>query len=237
MYAQMGPSNSSVRAGLRSVGSARQRSLRVFLVAPIRAFGEGVARILADEPGIEVLGVAAPGAESARQIAAERPDVVVLDASTTDAAALARSLAAADVRCAMLAIGVPEDPGVVLSCAEARVGGYVSRDASARTLVESVRDISAGRFPCPPEISALLFRQVATAAAPPRDDPAASSCITNREREIVALIDRGFTNREIAAALFIELATVKNHVHNILEKLHVRRRAAAAAKMRRATAG
>ena len=209
-------------------------ALPVFVVAEVRTLGEGLARLLRDEPAFEVVGNGPPDLECTQRIAAAGVRVVVLDGSSADAPALARRLAMECPRCRLLAVGMPEDEAMVLQCAHAGVAGYVARDAPSRALVEGVREIAAGGFPCPREVAAILFRQIARAR---QRAPVEAAPLTAREREIVGLIDRGFTNREIARALSIEIATVKNHVHSILEKLHVRRRAAAAAKLRGAAAG
>jgi two-component system nitrate/nitrite response regulator NarL len=208
-------------------------ALRIFVLAEVRALGEGLARLLRDEPGFEVAGSGPPDPDCAQRIAAAGARVVVLDGSSADAPALARRLGAECPGCRLLAVGMPEDEAMVLQCAQAGVAGYVSRDAPSRALVESVREVAEGGFPCPREIAAILFRQVARRQRAPVE----AAPLTAREREIVGLIDRGFTNREIGRALSIEVATVKNHVHNIFEKLRVKRRAAAAAKLRGAAAG
>src|SRR5262249_7739110 len=80
-----------------------------------------------------------------------------------------------------------------------------------------------GEARCPPRLAATLFRRVA-ALANANDGAAAFLALTQRERQIVKLLEEGLSNREIAGRLGIELATAKNHVHNILEKLHVSRR-------------
>jgi DNA-binding NarL/FixJ family response regulator len=211
-----------------SAGPPADRALRIFVLAEVRLVGEGLARLLRDEPSFDVVGSGPPDADCAQRTAAARARVIVLDGSSADTPALARRLAVADPECRVLAIAVPEDEALVLACARAGVAGYVARDASAPALMESVREIARGGVPCPREIAAILFRRIAGE----RSQTGASSRLTGRERQIVALIDRGLTNREIARALSIEVATVKNHVHNILEKLRVRRRGAAAAKLR-----
>ena len=217
-----------------STAPSRPVALRVFVLADVCAFGEGLARLLRDEPSFEVLGSGPLDGNAGQRFAAYGAQVVLLDGASPDVAAVARLLSGAAPALKLLAIGVAADEAIVLECSGAGIGGYVSRAASAPALIESVRELAQGGFPCPREIAAILFRQL---ARPKQRAPGESAALTRREREIVALIDRGFTNREIASALRIELPTVKNHVHNILDKLHVRRRAAAAAKFRGAAAG
>src|SRR5207245_4897045 len=102
-------------------------------------------------------------------------------------------------------------------------------DLSTLELAESVRTLDRGEFPCPTSIASILLRH----AAASRDHSGRSaSPLTTRERDIAALIERGLTNKETATALSIEVATVKNHVHHVLEKVGVARRAAIAAKLR-----
>jgi DNA-binding NarL/FixJ family response regulator len=107
----------------------------------------------------------------------------------------------------------------------------VACDASSDELAAILCSAGPGELACSPRLAAILFRHVAALA---RDQGSAQSrLLTPREREILELIDGGLMNKEIASALSIELTTVKNHVHHILEKLGVTRRAAAAAKVRK----
>jgi len=119
----------------------------------------------------------------------------------------------------------------VIACAEAGVSGYVTREASLDELTGVVESVARGESPCSPRISALLLRRVAETAGR-RTETDAARRLTRREAEIVGLIDEGLSNKQIAGRLSIELATVKNHVHSILEKLQVERRAEAAARVR-----
>jgi two-component system nitrate/nitrite response regulator NarL len=217
-----------------SEAPAGEAALRVFVLADVCAFAEGLARLLRDEPSFEVLGSGPLDGNSGPRIAAHGASVVLLDGASPDVAAVARRLSSSAPGLKLLAIGVAADEATVLECSGAGIAGYVSRAASANALIESVRELAQGGFPCPREISSILFRHL---ARPQQRGPSEPAALTRREREIVALIDRGFTNREIASALCIELPTVKNHVHNILDKLRVRRRAAAAAKLRGAAVG
>jgi DNA-binding NarL/FixJ family response regulator len=131
----------------------------------------------------------------------------------------------------VVVLGVHEVESEVMACAEAGVAGYVTREASLEELVNVVESVARGESLLAPRIGALLLRRVAEAAKHSRI-PAAVDRLTPREIEIVGLIDEGLSNKQIAGQLSIELATVKNHVHSILEKLEVGRRAEAAARVR-----
>jgi two-component system, NarL family, nitrate/nitrite response regulator NarL len=127
----------------------------------------------------------------------------------------------------VVALGVSEDPDEVLECAEAGVAGYVSRRATVEDLVKTIEGVERGELCCSPRMAAEMFHRVAALAA--GQAAARLFPLTVREQAIVQLISRGLSNKEIAHALSIEVATVKTHVHHILEKLGVPRRAAVAA--------
>jgi DNA-binding NarL/FixJ family response regulator len=160
--------------------------------------------------------------------AALRVDVFVL---AGDGPGLVRAVheRAPDAR--IVALGISGEEADVLPLAEAGIAGWLTREASVEDLCETVASAAAGEAVCSPRIAASLLRRVAALAADRRLGPTATP-LTRRQREILALIDEGLSNKEIARRLSIELATVKNHVHNILEKLQVRRRAEAAALVR-----
>jgi two-component system nitrate/nitrite response regulator NarL len=99
----------------------------------------------------------------------------------------------------------------------------VAREGSVEQLVEAVKGAVAGRLECPPHIASSLFRRLRELSAPLGLSSGATR-LTRREREIVGLIGREFSNKEIAWELHLSPATVKNHVHNIMEKLSVHRR-------------
>ena len=109
--------------------------------------------------------------------------------------------------------------------------GYVTRDASATDLVKAVEHAANGEILCPPRIVGALFRRLAVLASERVPNPPLQR-LTRREREVALLIGEGQSNRQIAEQLRIEVATVKHHVHNILEKLEVTRRSEAAARVR-----
>ena len=204
--------------------------LRVFVVSDVRLYSDGLAALLATDPSIEVAGSAALDERGAQRIRAARPDILIVDAIALRSSDFVARLAAELPSMLILACGVREELEEVVACAQCGAAGYVARDASADDLVRIVRSLERGELPCPPRIASMLFRQLAGRSTVPIADPAAA--LTARERQVIALVDRGLSNKEIAASLSIEVATVKNHVHRVLEKLAVHRRSAAAARLR-----
>jgi DNA-binding NarL/FixJ family response regulator len=132
----------------------------------------------------------------------------------------------------IIAIAVSDDSSDIVACAEAGMVGYVSRDGSTDEVVAAVHGALRGELHCAPHVAATLFRRLAALAPGAAADVDRDAVLTPREREIVALIDQGLSNKTIGGRLRIGTPTVKNHVHHILEKLKVRRRGEAAALVR-----
>jgi DNA-binding NarL/FixJ family response regulator len=173
---------------------------------------------------VRVVASATPGDDVPLLVAAQRPDVVLIDATTVRASELVPLVTDALPGTRVVAFAVAsEDEEEVLACAEAGVAGFVARSATVEELVAVLRSAARGEVRCPPQVTAMVFRQVARLAAF-RTLTTQEPELTHREGEIVSLMEDGLTNKEIAGRLGIEVATVKNHVHNILEKFHVRRR-------------
>jgi len=207
--------------------------MRILIISAIRLYRDGLAFVLARGGNLEVVGAFASIEHALDQPGndARQPDVVLLDTADSNALADMRLVSTEFPGTKVVALGVARDDRDVIACAEAGVAGYVFRDGSIEELLATVESSARGELRCTPELAATLLRRVANLAH--HGDVASASNITRREREILHLIDRGLSNKQIAAQLFIEIATVKNHIHNILEKLGVRTRAEAAAKMRR----
>jgi two-component system, NarL family, nitrate/nitrite response regulator NarL len=132
-------------------------------------------------------------------------------------------------------LGVGDSDIEVLACARAGAAGFLPLESGPSELVAAIESIRRDELVCSPHVAALLFRGQAKRA--PGLAGAETTHLTAREAEVLALIDRGLSNKEIAAQLSLSLTTVKNHVHRILEKLHVRRRGAAAARVRAPNVG
>lgn len=205
----------------------------IIIVSDTRLYREALALSLARADRVVVVGVADTVASALTCIEENTPDVVLLDFAMPDALALPYAIAAARTPVKVVAFSVADTEDEVCECAEAGIAGYVARDGSKEDLIAAVENAVRGEVLCSPRAAASLFRRLAARVQATRQRPPEAP-LTGREHDIIALIDRGLSNKEIARQLNISLPTVKNHVHNILEKLQVRRRGAAAALLREA---
>ena len=209
--------------------------IRVVIACDIRLYREGLLLYLARRDELGVVGTACTTDETYRVAESLRPDVLLLDMAMLDSFEIVQHLRRIVPETHVLALTLPELDGAVIACAEAGVAGFVMRDASLAELVEGIRAAAHGEARMSRRAAATLLRRVGTLAAN-RVPPSPRTELTAREREIVELIQHGLSNKAIAARLHIEAATVKNHVHNILDKLQVRRRGEIAALLRRPAA-
>lgn len=199
----------------------------VLIVCDVRLYREGLRRSLEERWAVEVAGMS----DALERVHVLSPEVVLLDVGTAGGVELFSALATGAPLVRVVAVGVTEDPSAILEFVEAGAAAYVAKDASLEDLVEAVEAALRGEVLCSPRIAGWLFRRVASLAGE-RSPEVELDALTQRELEILGLIERGLSNKEIARRLRVKVATVKNHVHNILRKLGVSRRGAAAALLR-----
>jgi DNA-binding NarL/FixJ family response regulator len=156
-----------------------------------------------------------------QEIAATRPGVLLLDLGAEGSLVLPRQARRIVSALRIVAFAVAEVDRNVLACAEAGICSYVAQDASAEDLVNAVILAMRGEMACSPRIAGFLYRRVAESTAPSH---LLETALTHREREIAGLVSEGLPNKEIARRLRLGNPTVKNHVHNILQKLDIQRR-------------
>jgi two-component system, NarL family, nitrate/nitrite response regulator NarL len=193
--------------------------IRVFLVADVCVYRELLVDALASEGRIEVAG-STPADVAGMAIRMAEPDVVLVDTSSGSGPQRVWALAAGAPAAKIVAVGIPDDESVVLGLMEAGIAGYITAEQPLGELVEAVEAAANGELKCSPRVSAVLARRVAAQKAEELRGSDAHR-LTQREREIAALIAEGLSNKQIARRLSIERATAKNHVHNILAKLRV----------------
>lgn len=207
-------------------------AIRVLIVGDIRLYREGLERALGDVGQLDVVGTASCREEAAQRIVTLNPDVVLLDMAMSEAYVALQEISHVSREVKVVALAVPETDKEVIACAEAGVAGYVTREGSLNEVLQSIEAAAKDELYCSGRVAATLLRRV-NALATERDATGPFECLTRRECRILELVEEGLSNKEIARTLSIEVATVKNHVHNILEKLGVHRRGEAAALMRR----
>jgi len=209
--------------------------IRVLICSDVRIYREGLAEVLERRSGITVVGTSSGAWESLAQVRALGVDLVLLDMSTAESVAILRELAGGARETQVVALGVAETEAEVVAYAKAGVSGYVTREQALDDLVKAIVAVARGEAPCSPRAAAMLLHHVSAVADLQHERPAPAARLTEREREILALIRAGLSNKQIGQRLCIELPTVKNHVHNILEKLGVSGRHEAAQVSRELT--
>ncbi len=208
-----------------------EESIKTIIIHRNRLLREGLGMVLSQQPDIAVLAQVAATQDDLATLQALAPHVIVLDFALPqrDGLAEARKLRYALPSAKILMVGMTEREADVLACIEAGVAGYLPSEASLDDLVQSIRSVVAGEAYCSPKVVSFLFAHIAE--APRRRAWAPESVagrLTRREREIIGLIEERMSNKEIADCLCIEVQTVKNHVHRILEKLQLQNRREAA---------
>jgi two-component system, NarL family, nitrate/nitrite response regulator NarL len=202
----------------------------LLVLGPVRVYREGVAAALARQNGAHVVAVVASAAEAVQRLADPDDTVVLADASTDAGFEAIKELRRVEPAARVVVLAAPEDDIGVIECARAGVAGFVACDAGPSEVLAAAHAVASGETAFSHRVAATLLRQVGASSVERIDRRGAG--LTSREREILSLIDEGLSNKEIASRLYIEVSTVKNHVHNILEKLGARRRAEAAAWVR-----
>jgi two-component system nitrate/nitrite response regulator NarL len=206
--------------------------IRLLIVARLHLYSRVLAQFLSTLRNLRVVGVTENVVEALDSVDGCGPDIVLIDMRMSNSAVAVRRIAAADRTIKIIVFEVPSDDHDLAACARARVAGYVGPGEGPEELVVTIKSVARGELRCSPRIAGPLLDRVAALATEDSSDRVDIS-LTAREREVLELIDRGHSNKEIALALSIELPTVKNHVHNIFAKLKVNRRTEAVACLRR----
>ena len=200
---------------------------RVLVVSDVRLHREAVAALLANQ--IEIVGIVTK-AELASCAPHLASDVVLIDVGCLNSGARVTTPNAAPTG-KMIAFGVSNAESEILACAEAGVYGYIDRDGSIEDVVATIVGVARGEVPCTPMFVGTLSQWLTAVVHSHAHEPDAPA-LSSRELEVSRYLVQGRSNKEIARQLRISAATVKNHVHNILEKLGVSRRGEAVAKLR-----
>ncbi len=196
-------------------------AIRIVLCEDQTIVREGLRTILDLQPDMLVVGEAANGEEAIRRTLEVRPDIVLMDIqmprrSGVEATAL---VTASCPECRVIVLTTFDYEEYVFDAVKAGAMGYLLKDVPARELVDTIRRVHAGESFIQPQVASKLLLEFGRRSRSPQEEE-----LTEREREVLQHLAAGDSNRDIGAALFLAEGTVKNHVSNIMGKLHAANR-------------
>jgi DNA-binding NarL/FixJ family response regulator len=200
-------------------------TVRVVLADDQPLIRSGLRVLIADAPDLTVVGEAGTGAEAVRVVADVRPDVVVMDIRMPgmDGIEATRLITAAPEPPHVLVLTTFDDDDYVYGALRAGASGFLVKDMALEDILAAIRVVAAGDALIAPSVTRRLIEQF-TDRPPPAPPRREIEGITEREREVLTLVGRGMSNGEIAAQLYVSVATAKAHVARLFTKLGARDR-------------
>ncbi|MBI1205835.1 MAG: DNA-binding response regulator [Azospirillum sp.] len=229
--------NASCQSSFETTQPADRRP-SVLILSEVRLYRESLAANIANNGGLAMLGAYEPSISAFERVKMLCPNAVIFDFGMPRSLEIARFLRHSVPATKLVAFAVSDIDSDIVEGASVGIAGYVHRDGSIDDLVNEVFHALRGELHCSPRLAALLVERVARLSSRERPAPAADNPVeglTQRELKVLQFIDSGLSNKEIARALNISCATVKNHVHNILNKLNVKCRVQAVSRLREKT--
>jgi DNA-binding NarL/FixJ family response regulator len=186
----------------------------------------GLVELLTADPDIEIVGQAATGREAVERASRLAPDVVLMDVRMPDLDGIAatETLSRTAPEAKVLILTTFEQDDYIFGALRAGASGFLLKRARPEELIAAVHTIAAGDALLSPSITRRVIDRMAQQPTPELTDQAKLEQLTPREREVLDLIARGLSNREIAATLVVEESTIRTHVKRVLMKLHLRDR-------------
>jgi DNA-binding NarL/FixJ family response regulator len=236
------------------MGQMNDQPVRVVVADDQQVVREGIVMLLGLLPGIEVVAAAADGEEAVALVAQHAPEVVLMDLRMprVDGVEATRRVRAEHPGTAVIVLTTYADDDSLFPALQAGARGYLTKDAGSEEIARAIRDVRSGAAGLSPQVQARLLERLSAgepAPAPEAASPPASASapartstpapaptpapvplpdgLTAREAEVLGLIAAGLSNQEIAARLFVSVATVKTHINNLFAKTGVRDRAQA----------
>lgn len=202
----------------RVKGDAAARAVRIFLLVGNRLLRDTLLRLFRKPTDVSIVGQGAPSATPSTDVQESNCDVILADSipapSPSDASPVPETANAE-----LLLVGMEDDEEQFLSAVRAGSSGYLLKDASAADVLSAVRSVSRGEAVCPPRLCLSLFKWVAEEARETSRNVDSRPSLTLRQQQLVSLVARGLTNKEIASELNLSEFTVKNHLHRIMKQV------------------
>ena len=209
-------------------------SIKVLLVIEVRLIANIFASVLGDEPSIEIVGCVSTLEDALEFLQTQKADVVLVSVGlpNQEALKLTHTIVESSPTTKVLALGLSEEnQHDTLRYIEAGASGYILKDSSLKELIEIIRLAQKGEAQVSTRMAGAMMERLFRLArmfSAVENKIDGDVHLTSRELEVLQFISEGLTNQEIAARLVVEVGTVKNHVHRILEKLNVSSRQEAA---------
>jgi two-component system, NarL family, nitrate/nitrite response regulator NarL len=209
--------------------------LRILLVDDQPLFRRALATLISAQFDMTVVGEGENGRDALDKVRAMQPDLVVMDVNMPGSSGVdgVRAIRQAGFATPIVMLTVSEDDEDLFESIKAGANGYLLKNVRPEQLFDDLRGVMRGEAPIAPAVASKLLEALRTGGIPARGHasapPAQDNVLTRRESEILQLVADGMSNKEIANQLTITEGTVKNHVHNALEKLHLTNRVQAAA--------
>ena len=218
-------SQASAEGPVSRRAAAGHEPIRVLVVDDHALFRRGLEMVLGQEPDIEIIGEAGDGAEAVELASQLLPDIVLMDVRMPRRSGIEACTAIKDVvpsaRIVMLTIS--DDEADLYDAIKAGASGYLLKEISIDEVAAAIRSVAGGQSLISPSMASKLLNEFNNLAKQAQQKVLAPK-LTDRELQVLKLVAQGLSNREVAAELFISENTVKNHVRNILEKLHLHSR-------------
>ena len=211
---------------------ASKGSAGVLIVSEVCFLREILGELLTRTARIPVCGQSATLTHALAIAQAQRPEIVLLDVAFPGGVRVAKDFSVALPEARVIALAVAETEENVFAWAEAGIAGYVPNTASVDALVSLIGQIRRGEQTCPGRIVGGLLRRIGGSERVTKPAFPSPTPLTRRELEISSLVAAGLSNKDIARRLGISLGTIKSHVHNILSKLSMQRRAEVMVRMK-----
>ncbi len=207
--------------------SGNGERLRVMVVDDHALFRRGLEMVLGNEEDLELVGEASDGQEAVEKAQDLMPDVVLMDVRMPRRSGIEATSQIRDLlpHVKILMLTISDDEADLYDAIKAGASGYLLKEIPIEEVADAIRSVWAGQSRISPSMASKLLNEFAAMSKATDERPQMPSLrLTDREMEVLKLVAQGLNNRDIAKQLFISENTVKNHIRNILEKLHLHSR-------------